>query len=171
MGRAFSLKPELLQKPIITITQDSPEPVTPTSSNWFTPRKSSVASLLSDKSEKSDTIPGNPAMQSMHRSATDTDISYHTNEEKIEEVPGSVFYIQANGQLSYEVILKAVHAVSSRECSGRVCGLLLNILNCLADLGMIEKHEKEKKVKLQVNPKNITRFLACQELTGIQFIS
>ena len=55
------------------------------------------------------------------------------------QVPGSVFYIQSNGQLNYFVVLQAVHAISKRNASSRVCGVLLNTLNCLMDLHIIEK--------------------------------
>ena len=38
-----------------------------------------------------------------------------------------------------QVILQAVHCVSSRECTPRTCGVILNIINCLLDLNVIEK--------------------------------
>ena len=70
---------------------------------------------------------------------------------QVQEVPGSVFYIQKDGQLNYKVVLQACRTVASRTCSARICGTLLNILNCLLDLGIIEKKEKpsdkEKKDK------------------------
>ena len=37
------------------------------------------------------------------------------------------------------MILQAVHCVSSRECTPRTCGVILNIINCLLDLNVIEK--------------------------------
>lgn len=37
----------------------------------------------------------------------------------------------------HQVILKAAHAVASRFCSLRVCTVLLNILNCLLDVGVV----------------------------------
>ncbi len=66
-----------------------------------------------------------------------------------EEVPGSVHYIQSNGQLNYHVILQACHGTANRECSARVCGVLLNVLNCLLDIGIIDKYEKPTKSKDQ----------------------
>lgn len=129
--RALSLKPELLQKPIITITQDSPDP-TPSHGGWASKRQS----IMSEK------IPPMHKTLTLQRSLTDSNISYDANEE-IEEVPGSIFYIQANGQMNYLVILQAAYAVSIRECSSRLCGVLLNILNCLLDLEVIEKKPKK----------------------------
>lgn len=147
VSRAFSLKPELLQKPIITITADSPDPGSSATDLFHHQRQTSQGSIRSEKSDKSETSPINKHSlhQPLHRSATDTEISYNCNEE-IEEVPGSVFYIKSNGQLNYEVILKAAHAVANRDCSGRSCGVLLNILNCLIDLGVIEKKRSQKQV-------------------------
>ena len=77
----------------------------------------------------------------MQRSQTDSNISYDVNEE-VQEVPGSVFYILKNGEINYRMVLDGVHSVSRRETTTRTCGVLLNILNCLMDLGIVEKHEK-----------------------------
>ena len=65
VARTLSLKPEHLQKPIITITQDSPEPSI-TGSSWFQSKRESLASDKSDDGGKS--IP-------LTRSYTDSDIS------------------------------------------------------------------------------------------------
>ena len=56
----------------------------------------------------------------------------------MEELPGSACYVTADGQMDYQVILKAAHAVASRFCSLRICTVLLNILNCLLDIGVVE---------------------------------
>ena len=50
-----------------------------------------------------------------------------------------------------QVILQAVHAVVHRECSPRMCAVLLNILNCLIDLNAIVKREPIKKVRHSYN--------------------
>ena len=44
----------------------------------------------------------------------------------------------AVGTARAQVMLKAAHAVASRSCSVRVCTVLLNILNCLLDIGVVE---------------------------------
>ncbi len=136
--RTLSLKPELLQKPIITITHDSPDPGS--SPAWASKRES----LVSEKSETTNRA------ATLQRSFTDSNIDYHSTDE-VEEVPGSVYYIQSNGQLNYGVILKGIHAVSGRECSSRCCGVILNILNCLLDLGVIEKKKEKKRKSSQDN--------------------
>ena len=133
--RAFSLKPELLHKPIITITKDSPSP-TPATSDWSIKKES-------DGSEKS-TSSTRPI--SLSRSMTDSNIQYDQHEE-LQEAPGAAYYIQENGHLNYDVILQAVHYISSKECSSRVSSVILNILNCLLDLEVIEKKEPVQKQK------------------------
>ncbi len=35
--------------------------------------------------------------------------------------------------------------MSSRECSPRICGVILNIINCLFDLNIIEKKQEPKE--------------------------
>ena len=47
---------------------------------------------------------------------------------------------QSDGQMNYQVILQAVMEVSNQDCTPRVCGVILNLLNCLLDIGIIEKH-------------------------------
>ena len=81
--RTMSLKPELLQKPIITITEDSPDP-TPCPS-WMGKRPS-VASERSDRSDNAH------RPLTLQRSLTDSNISY-SDTEQLQEVPGSVHYI------------------------------------------------------------------------------
>lgn len=88
--RTMSLKPELLQKPIITITEDSPDP-TP-SPSWMSKRES----MASERSERSDMTHRPLCLQ---RSLTDSNISYAPNEQ-LQEIPGSVHYIQVHQDIS-----------------------------------------------------------------------
>jgi len=66
--RTMSLKPELLQKPIITITQDSPDPSI-AGSSWFQSKRESLASDKSEDERKPLSLP---------RSYTDSNIWYGT---------------------------------------------------------------------------------------------
>ena len=92
----------LQQGPIITITSDSPEIVLPTVSSWLQKRHSD-ASDRSEKSDKSDVSRAVPSEScSLQRSASDSKINYSNNDE-VEEVPGSVFYITARGHINYQV--------------------------------------------------------------------
>ena len=142
--RTTSCKPDILTKPIITITQESPDP-SPTCSEWSRGQRGSV---VSERSERSENIKNQP---SLTRSHTDSNISYTTTED-VQEVSGSVHYIQKNGHLNYLVILKASLHVANMETSARVCRVLLNILNCLFDLDIIEK--KEVKVERKEGAKD-----------------
>lgn len=40
-------------------------------------------------------------------------------------------------QMDYRVVLMAVHAVAGRADTIRVCGVLLNVVNCLIDIGVV----------------------------------
>ena len=64
--RTMSLKPELLQKPIITITQDSPDPSI-AGSSWFQSKRESLVSEKSEDERKTLSLP---------RSYTDSNIRY-----------------------------------------------------------------------------------------------
>ena len=79
--------------------------------------------------------------QKMPRSLTDSKINYAgdggSGEDSVEELPGSMFYVGADGQMDYRVVLMAVHAVSGRAYTTRACAVLLNVVNCLVDLGAV----------------------------------
>jgi len=134
-----------LKKPIITITADTPAASPPSISPILSrgDRRDSQMSTLSKQYQMwssrnhatSSSAPGFP------RSMTDSTINYgegSCSEDAMEELPGSACYVTADGQMDYQVILKAAHAVASRFCSLRVCTVLLNILNCLLDIGVVE---------------------------------
>ncbi|XP_071097692.1 protein unc-80 homolog [Haliotis cracherodii] len=121
------LKPEPIKRPIITITEHSPEPKN-------LPNLSASNYELSGGSDNRD---DDGLYPNLPRSMTDSNISYKP-EEDIQEVSGSKHYIQDNGHINYKVVLRAVHFVAMNERSPRICEVLLNILNCLLDLDIIE---------------------------------
>ena len=112
------------QGPIITITSDSPEIVLPTVSSWLQKRHSD-ASDRSEKSDKSDVSRAVPSESfSLQRSASDSKINYSNNDE-VEEVPGSVFYITARGHINYQVsawVRAQRHHQSAHESTCQCCG-------------------------------------------------
>ncbi|GFR73729.1 Unc-80-like protein [Elysia marginata] len=101
-------KDSTLRKPIIRITEHSPE--------------------AREDLQSSPMLP---------RSFTDSNIAYKQDNE-VPEVSGSKFYIQDNGHIQYKVVLRALHFVAMNEHSPRICEVLLNMLNCLLDLDIIE---------------------------------
>jgi len=133
-----------LKKPIITITSDTPA-ASPASRSPVLARVDRRDSQMSTLSKVLPS-PGrnratSPATAVFPRSMTDSTINYGAGscgEDATEELPGSACYVTADGQMDYRVILKAAHAVASRFCSLRVCTVLLNILNCLLDIGAVE---------------------------------
>ena len=132
-----------LKKPIITITSDTPAPSPASRSpvlSRFDRRDSQLSKQFQMWPSKS-SRESSPTAASFPRSMTDSTINYgegSCGEDIMEELPGSAYYVTADGQMDYEVILKAAHAVASRFCSLRVCTVLLNILNCLLDIGVVE---------------------------------
>ena len=92
--RGSHTAPDLLTKPIITITEDSPDP-TP-SPSWLSKQNS----LMSERSSEKSSLDQQPV--NLQRSLTDSNISYQVK-DTVEEVPGSVFYILNDGQMNYEV--------------------------------------------------------------------
>lgn len=144
--RTGSLKPDLTgQNPIITITEDSPEPSPSYQSSWKSVKRESLISSRSVNPEQ--------RLLREQRSLTDSNISYLSTEEA-QEVAGCVYYTDSNGHMDYTVILKAAYIVSSRDCSARICLALLNIVDCLLDLGIIEKEEKKEAKSKRENDNN-----------------
>ncbi|KAK6194683.1 hypothetical protein SNE40_000272 [Patella caerulea] len=128
-------KPEPIRRPIITITEHSPDPKFP--SNY------DLCASEGDAEDSHLTTGGN-----MSRSLTDSNI-YYQHEEEIQEVAGSKYYIQDNGHINYKVVLRAVHFIALSERSPSICEVLLNILNCLLDLDIIETNHP-------VSPQSVT---------------
>jgi len=134
-----------LKKPIITITSDTPaaspasrSPVLTRARDRRDSQMSTLSKVLPSPGRSHSTSPTNAGLP---RSMTDSTINYGAGgcgEDATEELAGSACYVTADGQMDYRVILKSAHAVSSRFCSLRVCTVLLNILNCLLDIGAVE---------------------------------
>ena len=51
-----------------------------------------------------------------------------------------------------QVILKAAHLIANRDCSARICGVLLNILNCLLDLNITKQKDPTKQPEQPIAP-------------------
>ncbi|KAL8568215.1 hypothetical protein ACOMHN_027738 [Nucella lapillus] len=130
-----SVRTDPIQKPIIRITEHSPEPRPlggrSSRSNYHL---SSLHENGEDKGDQSSSLP---------RSFTDSNIPYQA-EKEMAEVPGSKFYIQDNGHINYMVVLQAVHFVAMNNHVPRICEVLLNVLNCLLDLEIIESPDNRE---------------------------
>jgi len=148
--------------PIITITSETPAASPPSRSPTMTRvdrRESQLSTLKMWSARNHDRSPDAPGFP---RSMTDSTINYgesSCSEDAMEELPGSACYVTADGQMDYQVILKATHAVASRFCSLRVCTVLLNILNCLLDIGVVEPERpltsEEKSEDSSSGPKGL----------------
>ncbi|KAJ1528104.1 hypothetical protein ONE63_008019 [Megalurothrips usitatus] len=125
-----------IPNPIITVTEHTPTP-----SPDFLRKQSwqgsvdSQLDLLSLQGQNQ----GQERKPSLSRSLTDSNITYQGDE--LQEAHGATCYITKEGDLDYQVVLKAVHAASSREspsCTLRVCEVILNLLELLVDLGVLK---------------------------------
>jgi hypothetical protein len=144
-GKAGAVSDLHLQKPIITITTDSQAPSPARSPlSWSERlRRNSQLSTNSRQFMQETSIEQEPTVVApqIQRSLTDSKINYASEsgsgDDAVDELPGSMFYVTADGQMDYRVVLMAVHAVSGRAYSSRVCAVLLNVINCLIDLGIV----------------------------------
>ena len=131
----LSVRTDPIQKPIIKITEHSPEP------RPLGARSSGSNYQLSSLQENGEDEGGQSG--SLPRSFTDSNIPYQA-EKEMAEVPGSKYYIQENGHINYMVVLQAVHFVAMNNHVPRICEVLLNVLNCLLDLDILETPSKEE---------------------------
>ena len=95
MDSSQSAKNSTVTRPIITITQETPQR---TQQNW----PSRYAYVRDQSPGPGEGDRGHPALS---RSMTDSNITYQP-EEEVHEAPGAVHYIQRNGRLNYKVILQ-----------------------------------------------------------------
>ncbi|KAE8737653.1 hypothetical protein FOCC_FOCC016879, partial [Frankliniella occidentalis] len=120
-----------IPNPIITVTEHTPTP-----SPDFLRKQGSVDSQLDLLSLQGQAQERKP---SLARSLTDSNITYQGDE--MQEAQGAACYITKEGDMDYQVVLKAVHAASMREahcCTLRVCEVILNLLELLVDLGVLK---------------------------------
>ncbi|XP_046741999.1 protein unc-80 homolog isoform X7 [Diprion similis] len=137
-GRFYS-QSYAVPNPIITVTEHTPTP-----SPDYMKRQGSIDSQLDATSLHGSRL-GFERKPSLTRSQTDSNITY-TGEE-IPEAPGSACYITKEGDIDYQVVLKAVHAVALRDnlcCTLRVCENILNLLELLMDMGVLKQCLREE---------------------------
>lgn len=74
---------------------------------------------------------------SLTRSQTDSNITYVV--EEMQEAPGSVNYITKEGDIDFQVVLRAVYSVSTLDSyyiTLRVMEVLLNLVDTLMEIGV-----------------------------------
>nr|CAD7443506.1 unnamed protein product [Timema bartmani] len=84
---------------------------------------------------------------SLTRSQTDSNITYAG--EELPEAQGSACYITKDGDIDYQVVLKAVHYAAQRDnvcCTLRVCEVILNLVELLMDMGVLKQCLREESV-------------------------
>lgn len=100
-------------------------------------------------------------------SLSDTNISYKTDYEHIEETTGSTGLINIDGSLNLNIILKGLHSVVCKENSIKVCELTLNILEHLMNVDIIPTEDCDRKLaKAKEDFKNSAT--TCAFLTDLE---
>ena len=85
------------------------------------------------------------------RSASDTFVNYHTaEEEEITEAAGSTYYIQEDGQMNYNVIIKALHKIITKDTSAKICDTSLHIIETILEFRVVKQSEKPSQAKIPV---------------------
>ncbi|XP_072929178.1 protein unc-80 homolog [Epargyreus clarus] len=133
-----SATPTVVQKkknPIITVTEHTP---TPSPDYLSKTRQGSLESQIDSVSmQGSQHIPTPERKPSLTRSQTDSNITYVV--EEIQEAPGSLHYITKDGDIDFQVVLKAVYSVSTMDSyyiTIRVMEVMLNLVDTLMEIGV-----------------------------------
>ncbi|XP_073952386.1 unc80, NALCN channel complex subunit isoform X3 [Choristoneura fumiferana] len=123
------------KNPIITVTEHTP---TPSPDYLSKTRQGSLESQIDSVSmQGSQHIPTPERKPSLTRSQTDSNITYIV--EEVQEAPGSVHYITKDGDIDFQVVLKAVYSVSvmdSYYITIRVMEVMLNLVDTLIETGV-----------------------------------
>ncbi|XP_060802082.1 protein unc-80 homolog isoform X1 [Amyelois transitella] len=130
--------PAYMQKkknPIITVTEHTP---TPSPDYLSKTQQGSVESQLDSVGmQGSQHIPTPERKPSLTRSQTDSNITYVV--EEVQEAPGSLHYITKDGDIDFQVVLKAVYSVSVMDSfyiTLRVMEVMLNLVDTLMEIGV-----------------------------------
>ncbi|XP_046830154.1 protein unc-80 homolog isoform X11 [Vespa crabro] len=120
--------------PIITVTEHTPTP-----SPDYMKRQGSIDSQLDAIGMQGGRLDFE-RKPSLTRSQTDSNITYMSDE--VPEAPGSGCYITKEGDIDYQVVLKAVNSIALRDntcCTVRVCENILNLVELLMDMGVMKQ--------------------------------
>ena len=79
-------------------------------------------------------------------SYSDTNINYRDSYEEIEEAGGSAGFINMDGTLNLNMILKGMHSVLLKENSIKLCDLSLNVMENLINIDLLPSEEIDQKI-------------------------
>uniref|UniRef100_A0A2A4JD08 Protein unc-80 homolog n=1 Tax=Heliothis virescens TaxID=7102 RepID=A0A2A4JD08_HELVI len=136
------------KNPIITVTEHTP---TPSPDYLSKTRQGSLESQIDSVSmQGSQHIPTPERKPSLTRSQTDSNITYVV--EEIQEAPGSLHYITKDGDIDFQVVLKAVYSVSTMDSfyiTLRVMEVMLNLVDTLMEMGVHKNWQNTKNDEAQ----------------------
>ncbi|XP_031777864.1 protein unc-80 homolog isoform X3 [Nasonia vitripennis] len=136
-----------IPNPIITVTEHTPTP-----SPDYMKRQVGYGSIDSqlDAISSHGRRPALERKASLTRSQTDSNITYSGDE--MPEAPGSGYYITKEGDIDFQIVLKAIHNVALRDnqsCTLRVCELILNLIELLMDMGVLKQCLRDETLEKQ----------------------
>ncbi|XP_049870612.1 protein unc-80 homolog [Pectinophora gossypiella] len=148
-GPSYAM-PSIVQKkknPIITVTEHTP---TPSPDYLSKTGPGSMESQIDSVSmQGSQHIPTPERKPSLTRSQTDSNITYVV--EEIQEAPGSLHYITKEGDINFQVVLKAVYSASTMDSfyiTLRVMEVMLNLVDTLMEIGVHKNWQSDKTDEL-----------------------
>ncbi|CAG4970497.1 unnamed protein product [Parnassius apollo] len=134
--------------PIITVTEHTP---TPSPDYLSKTRQGSMESQLDSVSmQGSQHIPTPERKPSLTRSQTDSNITYIV--EEIQEASGSKYYITKDGDIDFQIVLKAVYSVSTMDSlyiTVRVMEVMLNLVDTLMEIGIHKNWQTDTTKDIQ----------------------
>ncbi|CAK1579375.1 unnamed protein product [Parnassius mnemosyne] len=149
-GQTTTTQPNVHKKknPIITVTEHTP---TPSPDYLSKTRQGSMESQLDSVSmQGSQHIPTPERKPSLTRSQTDSNITYIV--EEIQEAPGSKYYITKDGDIDFQIVLKAVYSVSTMDTlyiTIRVMEVMLNLVDTLMEIGIHKNWQTDSTKDIQ----------------------
>ncbi|TRZ04189.1 hypothetical protein DNTS_011989 [Danionella cerebrum] len=82
------------------------------------------------------------ACSNLPRSLTDSCINYSSLEDR-DTIEGTNNFVLKNGMLDLTAVLRALNSVLTHEISSRICDVVLNIIECLLQLGVVPSGMKK----------------------------
>ncbi|KAG7310085.1 hypothetical protein JYU34_004625 [Plutella xylostella] len=139
------------KNPIITVTEHTP---TPSPDYLSKTRQGSLESQLDSVSMQGSAHMRTPERKpSLTRSQTDSNITYVL--EETQEAPGSAHYITREGDIHFQVVLKAVYSVSTMDSyylTLRVMEVMLNLVDTLMEIGVHKNWDPTHEVPVSSDP-------------------
>jgi hypothetical protein len=116
-------------------------------SNLAAAVKPTTATSLNSSSNVGGNNNNNNNNNNRYLSYSDTSVNYRESYEEVEEAGGSAGFINTDGTLNLNMILKGMHAVLLKENSIKLCDLSLNIMEHLINVDLLPSEHIDKRLE------------------------